>query len=74
MERITIDTKGNSELEKEATELGLQETHRPLAVAEDEAGRGIWRLAPESPGMRIEFDPAIFAVSVEAGVVLIERR
>jgi hypothetical protein len=69
METITIDTKGNKDLEKEAGELGLQER-----CAEDEAGRGIWRLAPESPGMRIEFDPAIFAVSLETGVVLIGRR
>jgi hypothetical protein len=69
---ITIDTHGNERLQEEANELGLK-TH-PIECTEGAAGEGVWRLSPESPGVQISYDPALFTASLAEGKVIIARR
>jgi hypothetical protein len=71
MGTITIDTHGNEGLEREAEELGLSQ-HK-TKPAEDARGRAVWHLDPDSKGMVISFDPGLFCVREEEGVVTIER-
>ena len=71
MGTITIDTHGNEGLEREAEELGLSQ-HK-TKPAEDAQGRAVWHLDPDSKGMVISFDPGLFCVREEEGVVTIER-
>jgi hypothetical protein len=72
MGTITIDTHGNEALEREAEELRLPQ-HKMPHCAEDAQGRAVWHLDPDSKGMVISFDPGLFCVREEEGVVTIER-